>query len=409
MAPLVHHGHGRVRAGLQALVLAGACALALGACLIEKHDFDEKLADCTDYCSRVMSKCTGSLKVYDRNEECMGVCALMDPGDRLKGSQGNTLACRQELLATSFEPTTECALVGPGGHDGQCGSDCEAFCSLRQQVCSGVPGQEDQPDLQSSDECLRECGALAAQPFNPSEPSLSAERDTAGDTLQCRLIHVSEASVSPSLALIHCPHSQAIPGEEPGPCTDDDTLDESTNCSTYCKLVQSACTGNLQVYESQSQCLAACAVLDPGKQGDESQNTVRCRRYHSYNALLDPATHCTHAGPTGDGTCGTDNCHAYCQILKGGCPTEFASVYGGDAADLGSCEDTSQGIAESKAIAFHDAKPRYSVNTQPTGDHMLCRTFHAVRAIASAAPDGDECAAAFGEPGSVCGPPAPAP
>jgi hypothetical protein len=387
--------------------LAGGCAIALGACLIDEHPFDQQLADCTDYCNQVTTHCAGSNKVYDRPESCMAVCALMDPGDRLGGSNDstttNTLACRIQLLGSNqvFEGN-QCPSVGPGGND-KCGNDCEALCTLRRQVCAGIPEEAGLDEITDLGTCERECAALAVK-------TLDTEEDIKGDTLQCRLVHASEAAISPQLAQTHCLHSQIIPRDARAedPCSDPDDLtgdpDKTRECNTDCGLVMAACQGDQAVYESPAQCKAVCKVMDLGVTGDESGNTLRCRRYHSYAALGDPATHCTHAGPTGDGTCGS-NCEGYCQLLKPGCPSKFAAAFPGSAgmSDLSQCQAQCAGLDGSATGDFAGPKPRYSVTAAVTGDTLLCRAFHAVRAVAAASPDdADECAAAFGEPGSVC-------
>jgi hypothetical protein len=89
------------------------------------------------------------------------------------------------------------------------------------------------------------------------------------------------------------------------PC--DDLPGAPVPCDVYCNLVMTACTDEFAMYESERQCLDVCEILPPGTAEDETDDTVACRRYHSYNALAAPAAHCLHAGPTGDGHCGTEN------------------------------------------------------------------------------------------------------
>src|SRR5262249_236935 len=134
---------------------------SLGACIVEERVFDPQLATCTEYCDVVERKCPDPYKVYDRHDACMAVCQQMDPGDYLGGSDNkNTLACRLQKVETlEFDPETECPQVGPGG-GGVCGNDCEAFCKLRQQICTDVPNQTYEEDLSSTDTCLHNCNAL---------------------------------------------------------------------------------------------------------------------------------------------------------------------------------------------------------------------------------------------------------
>jgi hypothetical protein len=389
-----------VRTSSRLLLLLVLFGLFFGACIIEEREFDKQARDCNDYCTLVEDKCTNNYKVYNRRDDCMAVCALMDTGDVLGRSERNTLACRLERLHTEDEPDIVCPEVGPGGN-GTCGDDCDALCTLRQQVCTDIEGQETQRDLRNKDTCLQQCRLLQ------DEPSLDAStRDLVGDTLQCRLVHISEAAISKTLATTHCVHTQPVP--EPGegikaPCSDPEVLDQGLACEKYCRLVMGACTNELQVYDSAEQCEEVCALLEPGLKGDIELNTVRCRRYHSYAAVTNPEEHCTHAGPTGDGHCGTENCSAYCRIAKQGCPTQFAVVYGGTAAagDLGSCPTDCPTLNGADRDGFHQPDARYTVSNVPVGNNLMCRTYHAVKALA-VPNDPVECPNALGSPLSTC-------
>jgi len=409
----------RRRSSRIALRLAGAASLlllSLGACIVEEHDYDEHLARCDEYCRLVEDKCQGDYKVYDYREQCLAVCQQMDLGAPALGkSDGqNNVACRIERLKqTEFDakPAENCPGVGPGGA-GVCGDDCDSFCALRERVCTGVANQTYEYDLEP-EKCATNCRAV------PKLGTLSAARDQKGDSLECRLVHVSEAAVSPQKAATHCLHTQTVPKAAPTfPCSDDAELTKEDNCSKYCQQVLQACTGTDAVYKDEAECLAVCGVLEPGAPGDQSQNTVRCRRYHAYNALDEegPDVHCTHAGPTGDGHCGADNCESYCTILRNACPTQFATQFPGAAAagEL-SCRTkcnppagTPGALSGASANSFQtfDKGTRYSVNSPTLGDNLLCRTYHAVTALTeldkakganpNAQEDAVECGAAFG-------------
>lgn len=393
-----------VRAGSRLFLLLGLFSLVFGACIIEERQFDKALRDCNDYCDAVEQKCTNAYKVYDRRDACMAVCARMDPGNALGGSGRNTLSCRMERLRTETEEAIVCPEVGPGGN-GTCGDDCEALCTLRQDVCSGIEGQQNQGDIQDERTCLEQCRLLH------DDSTFDASRDLAGDTLQCRLVHISEAAISQELASSHCAHTQTIPVSGEGvtgaavPCSDPQELPRDVACEKYCQLVMGACTNEFQVYDSAEQCEQVCALLDLGQKGDTDFDTVRCRRYHSYAALGSggPEEHCTHAGPTGDGHCGTDNCDAYCRIAKQGCPTQFAVEYGATSApgDFGSCASDCLAIDRSGRDGFHRPDPRYTVSNVPVGNNLMCRTYHAVQALA-VRDDVVECQNALGSPLSTC-------
>jgi hypothetical protein len=390
-----------------AVRLAGAVSLllfSLGACIVDERNYDEHLALCSQYCGLVSDRCQGDYKVYDYPEQCMAVCQHMDPGGPNLGASDNknTVTCRLEKLQeTEFDarPEENCPKVGPGG-DGYCGDDCDSFCSLRQQVCTGVPGQTYEDDLLDLDKCKANCRAV------PKLATFDAARDQKGDSLQCRLVHVSEAAVSAQKAATHCLHTQTVPkAATTFPCSDGPELSPEENCTKYCEQVMNACQNEFAVYKDAAECNAVCKVLAPGDPGDGSQNTVRCRRYHSYNALDEgPDLHCTHAGPTGDGHCGANNCESYCTILSNACPTKFAALNGADPTSAeAKCLDSCGKLSGASANAFEnfDQGAHYTVNPPPQGNNLLCRTFHAVTALAKAKDD-PECDAAFGA--APCGP-----
>lgn len=375
------------------LVLGGlGLMLALGACLIDERKYDSQLALCTDYCTQVEAKCTEPYTVYDRPGACMAVCMQMDPGDSFGGLDGNTVSCRLNRLGQQgFEAATHCAQVGPGGN-GYCGSNCDALCTLRGQACGTVAGQAEMLDVVNYDICTHNCEPL------PDLKSFNTSRDRTGDSVQCRLVHAAESMVSHALAVEHCYHTQTIPFPGEGvPCSDEETLSKEEDCQKYCKLALGACTNELAVYEDEAQCMSVCRLLDQGRKGDQSDDSVRCRRYHSYSALGTPTEHCTHAGPTGDGHCGRGNCPGYCRIAKEACPSAFAGQFA--AGDMDECQQRCASLDGARIDTFRDRAQRYTVHPPPVGNTLLCRTYHAIAALASK-DSMTECAAAFG--GAPC-------
>jgi hypothetical protein len=88
--------------------------------------------------------------------------------------------------------------------------------------------------------------------------------------------------------------------------TDGAMLDRAAACTGYCTAVTRACTGAMNVqYPSMMACETACnaATYAVGTNGMTTGNTIACRTYHAGAAVMDPATHCPHAGPTGGGVC----------------------------------------------------------------------------------------------------------
>lgn len=379
------------------LIAATLISTLVAACVIEDRTPGPELTDpgsadddepassqaCESYCSEAMENCTGEFQIYPSHEICETLCAHFPAGDS-DNPEGNTVACRAEqarLAGTTGEPRVHCPSAGPGGNargnNVGCGTDCEAYCYLHPRLCD-IEGESPLEE----EECLRQCAGLR------EKPTFSIDVDYDGeDSLECRLVHLTSAAAAPDA---HCWHAAMAPRPE-SPC--DDLPGAPVQCDVYCDLVMTACVDDHQMYENTEQCLATCEALPPGSAEDEIEDTVGCRRYHSYNALAAPAAHCLHAGPTGDGHCGTENCTSYCTILQAACESEFAVEFqdGADAGPLGGCVEACMRLDGANAD-----ESNYSVNPEAEGDTLGCRTLHAVRALN----DANECAAAFG--GAPC-------
>ncbi len=132
------------------------------------------------------------------------------------------------------------------------------------------------------------------------------------------------------------------------------------SCPQYCTLVGDHCDGDLLQYPGSVECEAMCAGLPVGAIDDTLGNTRGCRAYHASNAIEDPAGHCRHAGPSGDGVCG-GNCESFCTL----------------AAAL--CTDENQVFANSEDCVTqcgqYPVDPPYSADLL-AGDSFACRMFH---------------------------------
>jgi hypothetical protein len=103
---------------------------------------------------------------------------------------------RAELAATTGEPSNYCFSAGPGGA-GVCGSDCEGFCAVMSAKCT---------QLGSPAECLESCSTVPDLSLPPQNERYNTTLQ-AGDSLQCRLFHVSAASIDPTG---HCAHAAGM-------------------------------------------------------------------------------------------------------------------------------------------------------------------------------------------------------
>lgn len=157
--------------------------------------------------------------------------------------------------------------------------DCGTYCGIYMDACS------DFSQYANDQECMDHCGQWP----------VGTEQDVEGDTLGCRMYHVTVASGNePS---VHCPH--ASPSGD-GVCAEE----EAPDCQTYCETYLGNCTGDNGVYVDMDDCMTQCAPWYPGLVEDISRNTVGCRTYHGgAPAFGDPELHCPHAGPGGADVC----------------------------------------------------------------------------------------------------------
>lgn len=340
---------------------------------------ERSLGPCGEFCDTVMTNCTGENQVYDTREKCVALCEMLPPGDTVEPGRTNTVECRlrqARLAATavSEDVNRHCRSAGPEAID--CGGACESYCTMFAGACS-------QDQCGSYEGCLHACSAL----LDTGVWDLHEDHD--GDTLQCRLVHLENASIQPKQ---HCPHSLIIAPTAFCNWTIDEGKKDSSrptepDCDDYCRVVGVACTGDNAVYESKEQCEAVCEHFVPGEFTDKIENTRGCRIYHAHNSLCLPAQHCSHAAPGGDGHCGAldgGNCESYCHLAKSICGTEFDEAF----ADADECLEACSGLEG------HEGDSKYFVRVGEMGGNTLhCRFL----ALSRAALDTDQCPAAFGE------------
>ena len=155
---------------------------------------------CDDYCAEVEANCTGDNAQYPTTEACKGVCATFDPGT-LADMSGATLGCHlyHGGAPAAGTPATHCPHAGPLG-GGACGEDCANFCEIAVAVC----GSQGTPPYSDAAACMTACMSFpdtTAVPYNTSVSS--------GDSLACRMYHLTVAATSAADAATHCPHIAA--------------------------------------------------------------------------------------------------------------------------------------------------------------------------------------------------------
>jgi hypothetical protein len=167
-----------------------ACAVVLALVGCGSTSPADDVPTCDEYCDLIMDNCVESTAQYPDLASCVAACPSFATGE-LEDKAGNTIGCRiyHSGLAAK-EPEAHCPHAGPGGA-GTCGMNCEGFCAIAVDVCTG-----DNEVFASRTACEDECETFAdTETFDQS--------DTSGDTFACRLYHLTVAATNPET---HCPH-----------------------------------------------------------------------------------------------------------------------------------------------------------------------------------------------------------
>jgi hypothetical protein len=336
-------GRTHAAAGTLRAVCLAATAYVAHACVLEDRNFDEDFAKeraadddsdknqtddvvpngntlCDKYCREIMLACTGDNQIFPDDETCLSACKTLPErppaGESVEGT--NTVACRyQEVQDAKKEPPFYCSRAAIASE--VCGDPCETYCVMQPKVC----GEQPSAVVLEQEQCQRQCAGI------PKTQTFSLTDNYSDDSIQCRLIHLVTASAKDPD--IHCAHAKI---DSPQVCGDN----QPVSCENYCHTVSVACTGELQQYPSREVCEATCNALPAGTMKDRAAETVGCRIYHAYVALDKPRDHCSHAGPTTDGHCGSpgnSNCFNYCTLANAACGEQYAAVYG----DIEECID----------------------------------------------------------------------
>jgi hypothetical protein len=174
-----------------------AAAGAAGTAAVATDPFEARASTlCREYCATVTANCTGTNQQYASSTACYAVCELLPPGTAGDTTPSNTVQCRLRraaLAGTTGEPSNYCFSSGPGGAE-ECGSDCDGFCALMTQKCAD--------DMGPLNECLSACNIVPDLSRPPDNLRYNVSQQS-GDSLQCRLFHVSAATVDPSTHCIH--------------------------------------------------------------------------------------------------------------------------------------------------------------------------------------------------------------
>lgn len=160
---------------------------------------------CSEYCSAIMTNCTGTNTQYNSVDLCMAWCSTnygWDVGMR-GDTTGNSLGCRLYHGGVAAAGGGEAAMLhcphgGPSGGN-VCGSWCDNYCYLVMRNCTT------EPLYPSMEACATACAGF---------DDTGAANASNGDTVQCRIYHAGVAGGSEADAMsVHCPHSAEMPSD----------------------------------------------------------------------------------------------------------------------------------------------------------------------------------------------------
>jgi hypothetical protein len=181
-------------------------------------------------------------------------------------------------------------------------------------------------------------------------------------------------------------------------------------CETYCATVDKNCTGDNQEYIDVGTCQQLCNQLEPGRLGEQTNDTRNCRLFYANAAATDPVAQCPRAGPLGISFggvgCSQDRCQAFCSLSFAVCravvdPTGKAvNLFPYDAGDEchAACLKWPYLKATDPDAAAHTGDITFS-----TGNTLNCRVYH----LGSAVEPGNPTAAFthcphLGDPSATC-------
>lgn len=204
--------------------------------------------------------------------------------------------------------------------------------------------------------------ALSGSPgcFNPGSDDLRDEEPAPTSTTEAELEGTSAGDDTGA-------PDDADDDDADGSSSDDgsDPAPVQEACETYCSLMDDHCDDTFPQYSGELACRSVCEQMDVGTPEDTLGNTVGCRTHHAFLAARSPQTHCFHAGPTGDGTCGA-TCESFCGLALRTCP-DGLTVWEDAEACISDCQSWSP-------------EPRYTADV-PDDDTYACRMRHLTLAV----------------------------
>ena len=164
---------------------------------------------CELYCSLVTRNCTGANEQYGSEPDCLAFCEHLPVGQARNddGKTAASIACRQYWAGSPARtnPSGSCLAAGPFGGN-MCGDRCTAFCDAVLNSCSprgSVPVYASQPD------CASACTGFTLRDAGTDGGGEGPNGPDAGDSLNCRLFYLREATKDPKQCALLRPDASA--------------------------------------------------------------------------------------------------------------------------------------------------------------------------------------------------------
>jgi hypothetical protein len=341
-------------------------------------------------CDLSLTACNSTSMVqYSSRDQCISATTAF-PRDSIGTLavpvvSGNSLECRLYHAQLAIQSTAlaneHCYYTGALGGAGMCGSACSGFCSTVMTACSGLSGGG--PFI-TIDLCMTHC---ATWPIGDlTTPTIV----TSGNSLACRAYHASAALAgNQTIKAIHCPHAAALSGYSNGSPTC------GTYCESYCNTIQAACTGNLTLFSSTTQCLSTCSSYATyGSVGDHSGSTVQCRAEHAELALIESTyamkqTHCGHAKKAPTSFCVVNSVRPFYSAVSWSCLVIASTIIAAMDANkntvlwsvmialLSLSSSMVDGAGQPSGVVFQFGPHLYASGKQPAG--LPPGSFHSLK------------------------------
>jgi len=303
--------------------------------------------DCPTYCNLFMTICNDAISdfnwSYDDMTDCLTTCAAF-PAGAISDVAVNSVGCRSyhaQAANTSHNTSYHCPHASSVG-GALCGSYCESYCNMSLHGCTATNGYAvmGSPALNNYAECMKICAIY---------PVGEIGLDVDGNTLACRTYHAQNVY---KIDDTHCPHASPNGDNVCG-----------TQCEAYCMIYNGSCGAAVsypfESYSCTEYCIDNWEGSFDGLWNDTTGDSLSCRLYHADAYLALGAPHCSHAGPSGDNTCGIW-CDTYCDLIQQNCVLSD-SQYNTDADCQTACAAFSTGGSPQDA----------------SGNTVQCRIYHA--------------------------------